>query len=153
MFWIPLLIAATAVSTAASAAASLQAGQLSKAGNKASAEAARIEAANSRLRATQTAELSRQRLSSVLATQQAVFAQRGTSGNSATAQAIERRTIDQAYRDEGAAVLAELNRASASETQARGYSMAAKYAMPLAVADAVSTVAKGTANIAAAKAG
>lgn len=143
MFWIPLMIAASA---AASVASTLQAGQLSKAGNKASAEAARIEAAQSRLRATQTAELSRQRLASVLATQQAVFAQRGTSGNSATAQAIERRTIDQAYRDEGAAVLAELNRASASESQARGYSLAAKYAMPLAVLDAAGKAGQGVAN-------
>ena len=140
MFWIPLMIAA---STALSAGSMLMSGQMNKAANKASAAAAKQEAANARLRAVQVGELSRQRLAQTLSAQETVFANRGVSSNSATSMALERKTIDNAYRDEAINVLSELNRASASDSAASGYSMAAKYAMPLATLQAGATALDG----------
>lgn len=133
MFWIPLMMAAA---TAASVASTVMAGQASKAGSKASAAAAKIEGENSRLRAVQIGELSRRRLAQTLQTQQTVFAQRGVSSDSATSMALERKTVENANRDEAINVLGELNRAYASDSAASGYSLAAKYAMPLATLDA-----------------
>lgn len=143
MFWIPLMIAA---STALSAGSMLMSGQMNKAANKASAAAAKQEAANARLRAVQVGELSRQRLAQTLSAQETVFANRGVSSNSATSMALERKTIDNAYRDEAINVLSELNRASASDSAASGYSMAAKYAMPLATLQAGATALDGGAK-------
>lgn len=143
MFWIPLMMAA---STALSAGSMLMSGQMNKAANKASAAAAKQEAANARLRAVQVGELSRQRLAQTLSAQETVFANRGVSSNSATSMALERKTIDNAYRDEAINVLSELNRASASDSAASGYSMAAKYAMPLATLQAGATALDGGAK-------
>ena len=101
-----------------------------------SAAAAKIEGENARLRAVQIGELSRRRLAQTLQAQQTVFAQRGVSSDSATSMAVERKTVENANRDEAINVLGELNRASASDSAASGYSMAAKYAMPLATLQA-----------------
>lgn len=135
MFWIPLMMAA---STALSVGSTLMSGQMSKAGSKASAAAAKIEGENARLRAVQIGELSRRRLAQTLQAQQTVFAQRGVSSDSATSMAVERKTIENANRDEAINVLGEMNRAAASDSAAAGYSLAAKYAMPLASLDAAS---------------
>lgn len=140
MFWIPLMMAAA---TAASAASTMVAGQASKAGSRASAAAAKIEGENARLRAVQIGELSRRRLAQTLQAQQTVFAQRGVSSDSATSMAVERKTIDNANRDEAINVLGELNRASASDSAAAGYSLAAKYAMPIAGLQATATALNG----------
>lgn len=140
MFWIPLMMAA---STALSAGSMLMSGQMNKAANKASAANAKIEAANARLRSVQIGELSRKRLMETLSAQQAVFAGRGISGDSATSMALERKTIENAYRDEAINRLGELNRASASDSAAAGYSLAAKYAMPLATLQAGATAIDG----------
>jgi len=134
-FWVPLVAAAT---IATGAAARIGQGALNKASAKQQAKAARAEAADYRLRATQIAELSRDQLAQTLGTIEAVRAGRNLNPDSATAQALERRTVENAYRNEAVARLAELNKAQAAEWQAAGYSRAAKYAMPLAALSAVS---------------
>jgi len=143
MFWIPLMMAAA---TATSAYGQYQAGRQNKAGAEASAAAAKIEGANARMRATQIGELSRKRLAETLSAQQAIMASGMLSSDSATSQAIERKTIENAYRDEAINRLGELNRASASDSQAAGYTMAARYAMPLATLSAASTALQGGAK-------
>lgn len=136
MFWIPLMMAASA---AASVGSSLMAGKANKASAQDSAEAARIEAANSRLRGTQIAELSRERLKQTLGAQDAIFAARGLTGNSATAQAFERKTMENALRNEAIDRLGALNQASGADRAAAGYSRQAKFAMPLATLSAAAT--------------
>lgn len=140
MFWIPLMMAA---STATAMYGQYKQGQMNKASAQASAAAAKIEGENARLRATQIAELSRKRLAETLSAQQAIMASGNLSSNSATAQALERKTVENAYRDEAINKLGELNRASASDSAAAGYTMASRYARPLAALDMVSTGLKG----------
>lgn len=143
MFWIPLMMAGA---TAVSAYGQMQAGRQNKAAAQASAAAAKIEGENARLRATQIGELSRLKLAQTLSTQQAIMASGNLSSNSATAQALERKTIENAYRDEAINRLGELNRASASDSAAAGYTIASRYAMPLATLGATSTALSGGAK-------
>lgn len=143
---LPMFAIALATSAAAGAAARIGSGIQQKGAYKAQAKAAKAEAADYRLRSTQIAELSREQLAQTLGTIAAIRAGRGLNPDSATAQALERKTIENAYRNEAVARLGELNRASAADAQAAGYSRAAKFALPLAALSAASSVASAGAT-------
>lgn len=133
-FVLPLLMAGSAV---AGGIARMKAGKLEAQGARNQAFMAQLEGKQSRLRGVQIAERAREDLNSNLATVAAIRAGRGLSADSATARAIERRTVEDSYRDEGVAVLAELNRAGASDMQRQGYMTTAKWARPLATIGAI----------------
>lgn len=106
------------------------------------AQAAKIEGQVHKLQATQAAELSRQQLYQTLGAIDVIRSGRGLSGDSATAQALERNTIQNAYRNEAVQVLGSLNAQQASLWQAAGYNRAAKWAIPLAAVEAGSNAGK-----------
>lgn len=130
---LPLLAIAAAVGAGASGLATIGSGIMSARANKANALGARIEADLARLRGKQIAERSREDLSRALGNIGAIRTARGVSSDSMTGRAIERRTIQDAYRDEGVAVLGETMRRSAALQAARGYKTAARWAIPIAV--------------------
>lgn len=103
------------------------------------AQAARIEGEMARIRGTEIGEQSRDQLRQVLGNIEAIRTSRNVSGDSPTAQAIQARTIQDANRNEMIARLAETMRASASDAQAKGYTRAAKWAVPLSYADSLAT--------------
>lgn len=110
--------------------------------NKAQALAAGIERDTAMLQRTQSMADARQQLQTVLGTIDATRATRGASLDSATGEAIRRRTRADAYRDEARASLAFLTRAGAAEQERRGYRTAAKWAMPLAVLNSIPAFAQ-----------
>lgn len=128
-FFLPLLAAGTALG----AASAYMSGKQQAKGAAAQAAAARLEAGNARLRSTQIAELSRENLHRTLGAMDIIRAGRGVKLDSATGQALERRTVDSAYRNEAVARLGELNRATAADWQAKGYSRQAKWALPMSM--------------------
>lgn len=105
--------------------------------NKAAKLGAEIEGKMALLRGKQIGERSREDLATLLGNIDAIRSARGASLDSATGQAIERRTIRDSYRDEGVAVLGELMRSGAANQAARGYGTAARWAVPLSVLNAV----------------
>ena len=128
---IPLL-ALAAAGSALSGLATVAGGFQQAKAAKAQALGAKIEAAMARLRGTQIAERSREDLATAQGNIATVRAGRGV-GDSATGRLIERRTMQDAYRDEGVARLGELNRAANSDMAMRGYNSAARWAVPIAV--------------------
>jgi hypothetical protein len=105
------------------------------------AQAARVESQMYHLRATQTAELSRQQLDQTLGTIDSIRSARGLNLDSQTGQALERQTEQNAYRNEAVSVLGALNQASGSNMAAAGYTRTAKNAIPLAMLDSAATIA------------
>lgn len=94
---------------------------------------AEIERDNALLRRMQIAAGSRERLATALGNIDSIRTARGASLDSQTGQAIQRRTVEDSYRDEAVAVLAELNRASAAGMAAKGYRTASRWSLPLSV--------------------
>lgn len=126
-----------------SALSSLLGGAQRKSEAKARELAARIEAENAKVRASQIGEQSRAQLATVLGNIDAIRTARGASLDSATGRAIRRRTMDDALRDEAIARLGEMNRAGAAGMAASGYRSAARWAMPMAVLGAAQQVGSG----------
>lgn len=104
--------------------------------NKAQALGAQIERDMARLRGKQIGERSREDLQTRIGNIDAIRTARGASLDSQTGQLIERRTMKDAYRDEGVAMLGELNRAGAAEQARRGYRTASRWAIPMSVLSA-----------------
>lgn len=136
---IPLI--AAGVSAGLSGIAGIFGGFQQKRAYKAQAQAAKIEAQMALLRGTQIGERSREDLATALGNIESIRTARGASLDSQTGQAIERRTVQDAYRDEAVAILGELNRASNSQMQARGFQSAARWAVPMAVLNSASDFA------------
>lgn len=127
------LLAIAAFGAAAGGLATIGSGVMSARANRAQEHAAKIEAKMALLRGKQIGERSREDLATTLGNIDAIRTQRGMSLDSATGRAIEQRTRQDAYRDEGVAVLGELNRAGAAKAAAKGFGTAAKWAVPMAV--------------------
>jgi|GEM_PF-3284310 len=100
---------------------------------KAQAQAALAERDMAMIRSKQIGAVSRETLATTLGNIESIRTARGTSLDSQTGQAIERRTVQDFYRDEAIAVLGELNRASAAGQAANGFKSAARWSVPLAV--------------------
>lgn len=103
---------------------------------------AKIEAQMALIRGKQIGERSREDLATALGNIEAIRSTRGASLDSQTGQAIERRTVQDAYRDEAVAILGELNRASNSQLEARGYRSQARWAVPMAVVNSAGDFAR-----------
>jgi hypothetical protein len=100
------------------------------------AQASKVEAQMDQLRATQTAELSRSQLFQTLGNIDSIRSARGVNLDSATGQAIERQTTQNAYRNEAVSVLGALNDKQSALWNMSGYSRTAKNAIPLAAIEA-----------------
>lgn len=103
--------------------------------------AAQIEGEMARLRGTQIAERSREDLATMLGNINAIRSTRGVSLDSPTGRAIERGTIQDAYRNEAAQVLAERMNSETSRQAARGFATQQRWALPLAVMNSASSFA------------
>ena len=130
---IPLLFAAAAAGSFAKGLSTIAGGFQQKAALKGQALGAQIERDMALLRGKQIGERSREDLQTALGNIDAIRSTRGASLDSPTGQMIERRTMQDAYRDEGVATLAELTRAGAAEQARRGYRSAGQWAIPMAV--------------------
>lgn len=137
---IPLL-ALAAGGSALKGFAGIAGGFAQKRANKAQALGAQIERDMALLRGKQIGERSREDLQTALGNIDAIRSTRGASLDSQTGQMIQRRTMKDAYRDEGVQVLSELTRAGAAEQARRGYRTASKWAVPLAVMNSASDFA------------
>lgn len=126
--------------------ATLASGYQQAKGLSAQAQAARIEGEMARIRNTQIAAQSREQIATVLGNIDAIRSARGASLDSMTGQAIQKRTVKDAMRAEAMARLAEINRASVANQAARGYSSAARWALPIAGLQALSQGAQGVAS-------
>ncbi len=135
------LLALAAIGSAASGFATLAGGYQQAKAAKAQQLGAQIEASMARLRGTQIGERSREDLSRAQGNIDVVRTARGASLDSQTGQAIERRTRRDVYRDEAVAILGERNRAASADQAARGFGTAARWAMPVAVLNSVSSFA------------
>lgn len=131
---LPLILAAG--SSIASGISGILGGFQEKRAAKARAQGAKIEAQMSLIRGKQIGERSREDLATALGNIESIRTARGASLDSQTGQMIERRTVQDAYRDEAVAVLGELNRASNSQLQARGFQSQARWAVPMAALNA-----------------
>lgn len=131
---LPLLF--MAAGAAASGLSTLFGGFAQKRADKEKALGAQIERDMALLRGKQISEQSRANLLTALGSINALRTTRGASLDSPTAQAIERRTAADAYRDEGAQVLGEITRAGAADQARRGFRKAASWAVPLSVLNA-----------------
>lgn len=131
------LVAIAATIAAAKAASTIAGGFAQRKAFKAQALGAQIERDTAILRGTQIGERKREDLQSALQTADAIRTSRGASLDSQTGQMIERRTMKDAYRDEGVAKLSEQTRAGAAEQARRGYRSGARWAIPMAVLNAV----------------
>ncbi len=128
---IPLMLMAAA--SAAKGVSTILGGFAQSRAFKAQALGAQIERDMARLRGTQIGERSREDLQSRLQNIDSIRTARGASLDSQTGQMIERRTMRDAYRDEGVARLGELNREGAAEQARRGFRTSARWAIPMAV--------------------
>lgn len=137
----PFALALMGGSAISSIWATLQQGKAEAQAASDKAQAARIEGQMYKLRATQTAELSRLQLDQTLGTIDAIRGQRGVNLDSQTGQAIERQTEQNAYRNEAVSVLGSLNQASGSNMAAAGYARTAALAIPLSYASAINQAA------------
>lgn len=127
------LLALAAFGSAAAGVSTIAGGFMQRGANKAQALGAQIERDMALLRGKQIGERSREDLQTALGNIDAIRSTRGASLDSQTGQMIQRRTMRDAYRDEGVAVLSELTRAGAAEQARRGYRTSASWAVPLAV--------------------
>lgn len=130
---IPLLFAAAAAGSALKGIAGIGAGYMSARASKAQALGAQIERDMALLRGKQIGERSREDLLTAIGNIDAIRSTRGVNLDSQTGQMIQARTRKDAYRDEAVATLAELTRAGAADQARRGYSTAARWAVPMAV--------------------
>ena len=137
-FWLPLLAAGSALS----GIATLASGYQSAKANAASAVGAEVEQKMAKLRGTQIAERSREELTVALGNIDASQSGRGVNVNSASAEAIRKRTMKDAYRDEAVSRLGEVNRAEAAGAAARGYRTASRWALPIAALQAGASFAQ-----------
>lgn len=137
-----IALAAAASPILGGAYARLQQGKMEAQANVDKAQAARIEGEMHKLQATQAAELSRQNLYQTLGAIDTIRAGRGLDLDSATGQALERKTVDNAYRNEAVNVLGMLNAAQGSQWAMTGYQRAAKWAVPLAALEAGSNAGR-----------
>lgn len=136
---LPLLFAAGA--SALQGVSTIFGGFAQSRANKAKAQAAEIEARMARLQGLQIGEQSREALAGALGNIAVITSARGVSNDDPTGRVIERRTIQDAYRDEAVAVLAARNRASNAQLEARGYRSASRWSVPLAVMNSASSFA------------
>jgi hypothetical protein len=132
---IPLL-ALAAIGTGLQAGATLMGGVQSAKANAASALGARIQADMSRLRATQTKERSRAQLDTLLGNIDALRTARGVNLDSQTGQMIEKRSRADAYREEGIAVLGDMQARGQALQAAKGFDRAKRWAIPVAALQA-----------------
>ncbi|WGM47648.1 hypothetical protein KOAAANKH_02530 [Brevundimonas sp. NIBR10] len=135
------LLAIAAGAAALQGIATIGSGIMSAKANASQKLGAEIEQKMALLRGKQIAERSRQDLSTALGNIQVIQSARGVSNDSQTSRLIERRTMQDAYRDEGVAVLGELNRAQNAGMAAKGYGTAAKWAIPLSVLNSAGSFA------------
>ncbi|MFN4287567.1 MAG: hypothetical protein ACK4E3_03620 [Brevundimonas sp.] len=139
MAWfLPLMVA----SSVAKGISTLAQGRMEARANAASARAAEIERDMAKLRGKQIAERSQEELAIALQNIDAIRGARGVNLNSATGEAIRKRTRQDAYRDEAVSRLAEFNRAEAANAAARGYRTASRWAMPLAALNSIGSFAQ-----------
>jgi hypothetical protein len=143
---LPLLAVAMGIGSAASGLSTLFGGFAQKRANKAQALGAQIERDMALLRGKQIGAESRQNLLTVEGNIDAIRSARGASLDSATGDAIRKRTRADAYRAEGAAVLGELTRAGAAEQARLGYKTSAKWAVPMAVLNSAGSFAQSYGN-------
>lgn len=136
---LPLLFAAGA--SALQGASTIMGGYQASKSAAAQKLAAQIEGEMARLRGTQIAERSREDLATMLGNINAIRSTRGASLDSPTARAIERGTVQSAYRNEAAQVLAERMNSETSRQAARGFASQQRWAMPLAVLNSASSFA------------
>jgi len=134
---LPLLMMAAAAGSAAKGVSTVLGGFAQRRANQAQALGAQIERDMALLRGKQIGERSREDLQTALGNIDAIRSTRGAALDSQTGQMIQRRTMRDAYRDEGVAVLSELTRAGAAEQARRGYRSSASWAVPLAVLNSV----------------
>ena len=132
---IPLLLMAAV--SAAKGASTVLGGVAQESAFKAQALGAQIERDMAKLRGKQIGERSREDLQTRLQNIDAIRTTRGASLDSQTGQLIERRTMKDAYRDEGVAMLGELNRQGAADQARKGYRTAARWAVPMAALSSV----------------
>lgn len=137
---IPLLFAAAG--SALKGIAGIGQGYMQGKSLAAQAAGARIERDMALLRSTQIKEESRAALATTLGNIAAIRSTRGASLDSQTGQAIERRTLQDAYRAEAVAVLGELNRASAAGMAAKGYRTASRWALPISIINSAGDLAQ-----------
>lgn len=137
---LPLMLAAG--SSFLSGVSGILGGFQQKKAAKANAMGAKIEAQMAMIRGKQIGERSREDLATALGNVEAIRTARGANLDSQTGQAIERRTIQDAYRDEGVAILGEMNRASNAQLQARGFQSQARWALPMAAINSASDFMK-----------
>ena len=131
---IPLLLMAAA--SAAKGVTTVLGGVAQARALKAQALGAQIERDMARLRGKQIGERSREDLQTRLQNIDAIRTTRGASLDSQTGQLIERRTMKDAYRDEGVAMLGELNRQGAADQARKGFRASARWAVPMAALNA-----------------
>lgn len=144
---IPLLLLASAASSIAQGVGTIAGGFQQASANKAAALGAAIERDMALLRRTQLGEQSRTNLLTALGAIRATRSARGAGLDSPTAQAIDRRTIADSYRDEATAGLAEMMRAGAADQQRRGFRRAASWAVPLSIVQAVPSMISGASGL------
>lgn len=141
---IPLL-AIAAAGSALQGLGTLASGYQTKKANKASALGAKIEGEMAIIRRDQIGEQAREQLASTLGNINALRTTRGANLDSPTGRAIERGTIQASYRAEAMGRMAELQRASSSALQAKGFNSAARWAMPIAALNAAGSFAQSAA--------
>lgn len=135
------LLAIAATASALQGVATIAGGVQSARANKAQQLGAEIEQKMALLRGKQIGERSREDLATALGNLTVMQSARGVSNDSPTARLIERRTMQDAYRDEGVAVLGELNRAQNAGMAAKGFGTAARWAIPLSVLNSAGSFA------------
>jgi len=131
------LLALAAAGSFAKGVSGIMGGFAQRSANQAQALGAQIERDMALLRGKQIGERSREDLQTALGNIDAIRSTRGASLDSQTGQMIQKRTMRDAYRDEGVAVLSELTRAGAADQARKGYRRAASWAVPLAVLNSV----------------
>lgn len=138
----PLPLFLAAAGSALQGVSTLASGVMSARASKAAAQASRIEGEIAMIRRNQQGAQARQELLTVLQSIGALRSARGVSLDSPTGQVIERATRETAYRQEAIAGLAELNRASAAQQEARGHRTAARWAVPISVLNSAGSFAQ-----------
>jgi hypothetical protein len=142
-----------AAGSAAKGVAGIMGGFAQRDAYSAQALGAQIERDMALLRGKQIGAQSREQLLTTEGNINTIRATRGASLNSATGQAIRKRTMQDSYRAEGAAVLSELTRASAADQARKGYRRSASWAVPLAVLGSVSDFASAASGVSGMKGG
>lgn len=132
---IPLL-AFAAAGSALKGIAGIAGGVSQRRAYAAQALGAEVERKNALLRRVQLQAGAREQLATTLGNITVIQSARGVSNDDPTSRAIERRTIQDAYRDEAIAALGELNRAESARMAAKGYKSASRWAVPLSLISA-----------------